>query len=152
MSENEKGHSHHITPVSKLNWTFFYLGCLMFLTIAAARFEVFEFLNALGPWGTNSIAMAIAVAKATFVVLTFMGLRGASRMSKYMAAIGVFAFALLGMAMFDYSYRQNEPVAGWEYKGTTSMQRNNDRNRADDRNGSWSRPPGVVKKEEDGGH
>lgn len=157
MSENEKGHSHHVTPIKKLNTTFIWLALLMGLTIAAARAPLPDGLtgflesSATGPWITNILAMAIAVAKATFVIMIFMGLKGASTLSKYMAAIGVFCFGLMFMMMFDYSYRQNEPVGGWEWEGTTSMQRSNEDGHADDRFNSWERPAGEV-QEDDGGH
>jgi cytochrome c oxidase subunit 4 len=68
------------------------------LTIGASYLE-------LGPWNA-AIALAIAVTKATLVVLFFMHIAYSSKLMKLTVAAGLFTFLILvGMSMADYISR-----------------------------------------------
>ncbi len=68
------------------------------LTVAASYLE-------LGPWNAV-VALAIAVFKATLVVLFFMHIKYSSKLMKLTVGAGLFTFlALVGMSMSDYISR-----------------------------------------------
>ncbi len=157
MTDDHGGHEgHHITPVSHLTATFLKLTVLMVLTIFAARSEFLAGLTQSdgGIIGANVLAMLIAFVKAGFVVMIFMGLKWASKLSRFFALLGVLGFAFFIFLVFDYGFRNQEPVSGWERVGTPSLQR--DRERADDLFSSWKRSKNQVSHEDeaagDGGH
>ena len=107
MSESYKDHDinaghpegeHHIvSPVTYL----IIFGALLVgtaLTIAASYWDV-------GPWNPV-IAIAIAVTKATLVVLFFMHIKYSSKLMKLTVGAGVFTFLILvGMSLSDYFTR-----------------------------------------------
>ncbi len=99
--------THHVTPISTYFSVFVLLFILMIATIAAA-----EYLH-LPTILMNVIAMAIAVAKATFVVAVFMGVRWTTQLAK-VYAIGGFVWAtLLTIAFCDYITRKDELAPAW---------------------------------------
>ncbi len=68
------------------------------LTVAASYVE-------MGPWNAV-VALAIAVFKATLVVLFFMHIKYSSKLMKLTVGAGLFTFlALVGMSMSDYISR-----------------------------------------------
>jgi cytochrome c oxidase subunit 4 len=107
MSESYKDHDinsghteseHHIvSPVTYL----IIFGALLVgtaLTIAASYWDV-------GPWNPV-IAIAIAVTKATLVVLFFMHIKYSSKLMKLTVGAGLFTFLILvGMSLADYFTR-----------------------------------------------
>lgn len=116
--EHQDGHSHHITPISAYAKTLAALGVLMFLTVAVA----------VGHWVPNSyannlIAMGIATAKATLVILFFMGVKYNTRLTQFYAALGFLWFAFFFIMFCDYATRRNEPVRGWETVPLDAMPR-----------------------------
>jgi cytochrome c oxidase subunit 4 len=107
MSESYKDHDtnaghpegeHHIvSPVTYLI-IFFALLVGTAITIAASYWDV-------GPWNPV-IAIAIAVTKATLVVLFFMHIKYSSKLMKLTVGAGVFTFLILvGMSLADYFTR-----------------------------------------------
>jgi cytochrome c oxidase subunit 4 len=59
----------------------------------------------MGPWNPV-VALAIACAKATLVVLFFMHIKYSSKLMKLTVGAGVFTFlVLVGMSMSDYISR-----------------------------------------------
>jgi cytochrome c oxidase subunit 4 len=59
----------------------------------------------MGPWNPV-VALAIACAKATLVVLFFMHIKYSSKLMKMTVGAGVFTFLILvGMSMSDYISR-----------------------------------------------
>jgi cytochrome c oxidase subunit IV len=103
---HDHAHEHHITPVSVYLKTFGALVVLMVLTILASRYN-------LGVMN-NVVAMAIAVTKATLVVLFFMGVKYNTRLTWLWAGLGFVWFLLLFGILADYISRPWEPVQGWE--------------------------------------
>jgi len=77
------------------------LGALLIgtaITIAASYLE-------MGPWNPV-VAIAIACAKATLVVLFFMHIKYSSKLMKLTVGAGVFTFLILvGMSLSDYFSR-----------------------------------------------
>jgi cytochrome c oxidase subunit IV len=98
---HDHGHGHphvHVTPLSTYLTVFALLMVMTALTVAVAYVDVGA-LNTL-------IALSIASFKATIVVLYFMHVKHASRLTKLMVATGLFFLAiLLGETMIDYASR-----------------------------------------------
>lgn len=89
---------HHI--VSPATYAIIFV-CLLVgtgLTIAASYWDV-------GPWNPV-IAIGIACAKATLVVLFFMHIKYSSKLMKLTVGAGLFTFLILvGMSLADYFTR-----------------------------------------------
>lgn len=93
-TENEQ---HIVSPVTYLI-IFFALLVGTALTIGASYLE-------MGPWNPV-VAIAIACAKATLVVLFFMHIKYSSRLMKLTVGAGLFTFlVLVGMSLSDYISR-----------------------------------------------
>jgi cytochrome c oxidase subunit 4 len=91
-------HEHHI--VSPRVYIVIFLALLLgtALTVLASYFE----LGVFNP----ILAIAIAVTKATLVVLFFMHVRYSSRLTMLTVGAGLFTFmALIGMTLSDYFSR-----------------------------------------------
>jgi cytochrome c oxidase subunit IV len=102
----DHAHEHHITPISVYLKTFGALVVLMVLTILASRYN-------LGVMN-NVVAMAIAITKATLVVLFFMGVKYNTRLTWLWAGLGFVWFLLLFGILADYFSREWLPNPGWE--------------------------------------
>jgi cytochrome c oxidase subunit 4 len=92
-------HGDH-TIVSPKIYAMIFLALLVgtALTVAASYWDV-------APWNA-AIALAIACAKATLVVLFFMHVKYSSQLTKLTVAAGLFTFlVLVGMSMSDYFTR-----------------------------------------------
>jgi len=89
---------HHVVPVKVYVGIFLTLMALTAITVAAA------YVN-LGPLN-NVVMLAIAVAKATLVVLYFMHVRYSTRLIP-VVALGSFLWLLIlfGLTMQDYLTR-----------------------------------------------
>jgi cytochrome c oxidase subunit 4 len=134
--EQGHGHLHHRSgPVAVQEHTFhvqatwIYLRTLIFLVILMIATVVFAQVHFpdLGPiHGTlinNLIAMAIAVTKALLVIFFFMGVIHSTKLTRLWAAAGFVGFALLFLALGDYSTRAYEPTPRWTTDPGSSMQR-----------------------------
>jgi cytochrome c oxidase subunit 4 len=101
----EHGHSHahpashgHVTPLGVYLAIFATLMVMTGVTVAVAYVHLGQ-LNIV-------IALGIAGFKATLVVLYFMHVAHASRLTKLFAVTGIFFLAiLLGLTMVDYGSR-----------------------------------------------
>lgn len=97
------GHSHahvhgHVTPLPIYLAVFATLMVLTALTVIVAYFN-------FGAWN-KVIALGIASFKATIVVLYFMHVKYASRLTQLFAVTGIFfLFILFGLTMVDYGSR-----------------------------------------------
>jgi cytochrome c oxidase subunit 4 len=88
----------HVLPKSIYYTIFSSLMVLTVLTVLAARVN-------LGS-ANFPIAIAIAITKATLVVLFFMHVKYSSRMTKMVVAVAIFfLLTMLGLTMTDYSTR-----------------------------------------------
>ena len=98
VNSGHSGHEQHIvSPITYLIIFGALLVCTA-LTIGASYLE-------LGAWNPV-IAIAIAVFKATLVVLFFMHIKYSSRLMKLTVGAGVFTFLILvGMSLSDYISR-----------------------------------------------
>ena len=99
--------SEHVVPVRIYMAVFFALLVLTFITVEAARFDFGE-PEILGMrWPLNVIvALAIAVTKASLVVLFFMHVRYATLLTWLVVASGfVWLAILLALAFADYLSR-----------------------------------------------
>lgn len=104
-TDHHDGH-HHVTP-PRVYWTVFaLLLILMALTIWVS------FLN-LGVMN-NVVAMAIAITKATLVVLFFMQVKYGTRLTWLWSALGFIWFLLMFGILSDYVSREWLHVAGWQ--------------------------------------
>ena len=100
--------SSHVAPTSSYVAVFGTLMVLTAVTVAAAFVHI-------GPMNFP-IALAIAITKATVVILFFMHLKHSSRLSKFVVASCLFFLAcLFGLTFTDYLSR------GWyaSPRGTT---------------------------------
>jgi cytochrome c oxidase subunit 4 len=102
--KDHAGHDHglsHVAPVKALLSTWIALMILTIVTVAATRVDLGASMN-LG------VAMAIAVIKATLVVLFFMHLRYDKLFHSVIIVGGVLAAALfVGFALMDSNQYQN---------------------------------------------
>ncbi len=90
--------SGHVSPIK------LYIGIFLTLMVLTAVTIMVAYVN-LGPWN-KVVALGIASFKATLVVLYFMHVKYASRMTKLIVVTGFFFLAiLLGETMVDYSSR-----------------------------------------------
>ena len=100
-------HVQHGTPLLYVK-TYAFLVVMMVVTILFSKIQ-------LGPLN-NLFAMAIALAKATAVVLLFMQVKFSTRLTWVWAALGfIWLFLLFGI-MGDYFTRVFLSVAGWSPK------------------------------------
>jgi len=90
--------SGHIASTKSYIWVFIALIVGTALTYAAALVD-FGFFN-------NVVMLAIALVKASLVILIFMGVRWSSRLTWVVAASGfVWLLILFGITMSDYLTR-----------------------------------------------
>lgn len=81
-----------------------YVGIFLTLMVLTAITIVVAYIN-LGPWN-KVVALGIASTKATLVVLYFMHVKYASRMTKLIVVSGFFfLMILLSLTMLDYGSR-----------------------------------------------
>ena len=104
MSHTEHSHAQHATPVT-YGVTYLFLIVMMALTIAASRFP-------LGPFN-NVVAMGIAVAKATAVVLWFMQVKYSTKLTWVWASLGFIWLTLMFGILADYITRAVLAASGW---------------------------------------
>jgi len=100
MSEQTKHaeHEHHIVG------PMVYVAILLALLVGTALTVWASFLE-LGPWNPI-IALAIATAKATLVVLFFMHVKYSTKLTKLTVVAGIFTFVILvSMTLADYISR-----------------------------------------------
>jgi len=95
----------HVVPVRDYLLVFFGLLVLTGTTVAVAFID-------LGPLN-NLVAMGIAVLKATLVILIFMNVRHATRLTPIVIGSGVFWLIIfIGLTLVDYATRGWLGVAG----------------------------------------
>ena len=100
----QSGHSHHI-PASTYYKNFVVLLVLMILTVAAAQIN-------LGPLNIP-IALAIAVTKATLVVLFFMGVKYGTRLTWLWTVLGFIWLVIMFGITLDYVAREWIALDQW---------------------------------------
>ena len=97
--------SHPITPVSTYVTIFVALLVLTGLTYLVATQDF--------GWPNTPIALAVALAKASLVVVYFMGIRYNTPLTKVVAVAGFFwLFIMFGLTMNDYLTRDWLGVPG----------------------------------------
>lgn len=120
-------HTLHVHQPILYIKTLLALVVLMFLTVALAQVPFPDLhLGSLTIHGTmfnNLVAMAIAATKATLVILFFMGVKYATKLSKLWAVAGFVGFALMFLALGDYSTRVYEPTPRWTGDPGSAMMR-----------------------------
>lgn len=120
MSHNSHdSHSHHITPPLTYVKVFICLVVGMGLTIWWAQFARDHLPKE--PWVSflnNIVAMTIAVAKASLVIMYFMGVKYSTKLIRFYALLGFAWVGWIGLAFCDYATRAWEPVPGWEGRET----------------------------------
>ena len=112
------GHGHHIIPL-KVYWAVF--GTLIFFTVVTVLSAYVD----LG--GLNvPLALAIAGAKATLVVMFFMALKYDKKVNLMIFSIGLlFVLVFMGFVLLDTQYRgefdpiQKGTVAEWQLSDRT---------------------------------
>jgi len=95
--------SGHVSPISVYLTIF---GALMVLT-GVTVFAAYVDLGSFNP----AVALAIAILKATLVILYFMHVKYSSRLTKLVVMTGIFFLViLLGETMMDYASRGLLPM------------------------------------------
>ncbi len=90
--------SEHITSVRTYVAVFIALMVLTAATVAVAFVDLGAF--------NDIVAMAIAILKASLVILIFMGVRHATRLNKLIVLTGIlFLVILFGITLSDYFTR-----------------------------------------------
>ena len=98
--------THHIHPVRMYVAIFAILIVLTFTTVVVAEIE-------LGPWNVV-VALAIAIIKATLVILFFMHVKDSSALTKLIVVAGFFWMAILfGLTFNDYLSRGWSALGRW---------------------------------------
>lgn len=99
--------NHKVVPVKTYVTVFGTLMLLTFLTVAAAHVNIAHHLPVGGGNVANDfVAMAIALTKATIVVLFFMHVKGSTRMIQVTIVSALLFLAILfGYTLFDYVTR-----------------------------------------------
>src|SRR5579871_1924384 len=93
---------HPVTPASVYVRTFLALIVFTGLTVFAASVD----LSHINPFLNTFVALSIAVAKGTLVVIYFMGVRYNTPLTKVVAVSGfVWLMILFGIGMSDYLTR-----------------------------------------------
>lgn len=100
-------HDHPVVPVRVYFAVWVALLVGLILTYAAAQVHLGGVLN-------NVVALTIAVAKATLVVLFFMGAYYGTRLVKVWAAIGFVWLLLMAGILADYASRSWVQSPGWD--------------------------------------
>lgn len=97
----------HVTPVRTYLAVFFSLMALTLLTVGVAHVNIAHHLpGQLTDAINDAVAMAIALAKATLVVLFFMGVWRSARLNKVIVWSALFFLAVLfAFALADYFSR-----------------------------------------------
>jgi cytochrome c oxidase subunit 4 len=108
------GAEHHIQPVSTYVKTIVALFLLMGLTIGASYIAFPDFKIAghdiPGTYFNNLIAMVIAVAKASLVIMFFMHVKISTPLTKFWALIGFIWVTLIFFILMDYATRPLDPT------------------------------------------
>jgi cytochrome c oxidase subunit IV len=112
MSEHDHAHIHIADPKLFIR-TFMWLTLLMGATIAAATMVRYG-AEPIWSYVANGIALTIAIWKATLVVMNFMGVKFATRLTQVFAILGFIWVTLMGIMVCDYATRHWEPSPGWE--------------------------------------
>jgi len=97
----------HVTPVRTYLLVFFTLMALTLLTVGAAHVNIAHHLPGQVTDAINdAVAMAIAVAKATLVILFFMGVWHSARLNKLVVWASLFFLLILfAFSLVDYFSR-----------------------------------------------
>ncbi|HVO52614.1 MAG TPA: cytochrome C oxidase subunit IV family protein [Thermoanaerobaculia bacterium] len=97
-TQNSAAPAPHVMPVSTYLLVFLALMCGTALTVAAAYVD-------LG-WANNAVALAIAIAKSTLVVLYFMHVKENTRLIPAVIFSGLFMLLILFVNLLaDYGTR-----------------------------------------------
>ena len=97
-SEHESAPAVHVMPVKT------YVGVFLILMFGTALTGAAAYVD-LG-WANNAVALAIAITKATFVILYFMHVKENTRLIPAVIFSGVFMLLLLLVNLLaDYSTR-----------------------------------------------
>jgi len=105
-------HHHKIDPKVFI-FTFGMLTILMIATIGASFVHWGPADAAWPSFVANILALTIACVKATLVILNFMGVKHATRLTQVFAAMGFVWVTLMGIVICDYATRHWEPEPSW---------------------------------------
>ncbi len=115
-------HTLHIHQPSLYARTLVGLLVAMFLTVWASYWHFGDIhmgpVTLHGTMINNFIAMGIATFKAALVMMFFMGLKYATKLTKMWAAAGFVMFSLMFLTFGDYATRQYETTERWTATGT----------------------------------
>ena len=113
-NSHDHGVDHHITST----WTYIKvliaLSALMALTLVAGAINLPDIWFISGTIVNQTVALIIAILKASLVIFVFMGVWHGTKLTKLWAATGFVWFFLLGLILIDYPMRAFENVDGWE--------------------------------------
>jgi cytochrome c oxidase subunit IV len=105
--ESHEQHGHYILPKKKIYNIFWILVVLTFLTVAVINLDA-------GPLNVP-IALAIAIMKASLVVLYYMGLKHDKAVNKLTFVVGtIFVIVFLSFTLLDTAFRGDLGNVGTE--------------------------------------
>jgi len=105
--DHSHGIANHVSDPKVFLRTFIALVFLMALTVASNFIQI-------NPWVNNGINLGIALVKASLVVMFFMGVKQATKLTKMFAIAGFVWLTLITITFGDYATRSWEPVPGWD--------------------------------------
>lgn len=118
LKKAEAGGHSHVHPVRMYVFAALALTVLMLLTIWASTVQF--------PGGVvvnNIVALTIATAKLSIVVMWFMHVKFSTSLTKLFAYLGFVWMFLLGLIWVDYFFRSYEPVPSWTGRQESALPR-----------------------------
>ena len=123
-NSHDHGVDHHITSTGTYLLVLLALSVLMGLTLFFGERELPDVWFISGTIVNQTVALLIAILKASLVIFVFMGVWHGTKLTKLWAATGFVWFFLLGLILIDYPMRAFENVEGWEgYKNQPGISR-----------------------------
>lgn len=102
-------HTHHV-PMSQYYQVFGFLMFMLFVTVGAWWIDQGPFPL---KWASAPIAVGIALAKATAIVLIFMHVKFSSRLVQILACTGVVFVSIMFLLTFN-DYFSRPSTSGWD--------------------------------------
>ena len=104
---------HHIVPLKTYYIIFGLLMLFLLITVGAAEFDFAERVGQNFAWMNIIVALAIAVVKATLIVMYFMHVKFSGRLIALFAVAAYFFVGIMFLMTYgDYLTREWLPVAG----------------------------------------
>src|SRR5579862_4796311 len=115
---------HHVVPISAYVKVILSLLVAMVITVYVGYRPVQSDLGPISATLINqTIALVIAIFKASLVVLFFMGVKWSTPLTKLWAVLGFCWLSFFTIMWGDYGTRHWEQVQGWDPKAESALPR-----------------------------